>query len=83
MYVTAATFIIKIYLHWKKYGIELQRIAICVLYTTVCTVNYSKVTKIAFIVLSPSAIEASHPGLIRQFEWFAIITLTYIAHCFS
>ena len=25
-------------------------------------------------MLSPSAIEASHPGLMRQFELFAIIT---------
>ena len=31
-------------------------------------------TKVAFIILLPSAIEASHPGLIRQFELFAIIT---------
>ena len=28
----------------------------------------------AFIILSPSAIEACHTGLMRQFELFAIIT---------
>ena len=32
------------------------------------------VSKVAFIILSPSAIEASHPGLMRQSELFAIIT---------
>ena len=31
-------------------------------------------SKVAFIILSPSAIEASHPWLMRQFELFAIIT---------
>ena len=34
----------------------------------------SKVSKVAFIILSPSAIEASHSGLMRQFELYAIIT---------
>ena len=34
--------------------------------------HYNK--KVAFIILSPSAIEASHPGLMRQFEQYAIIT---------
>ena len=40
---------------------------------------------VAFIILSPSAIEASHPRLMRQFELFAIITqpiaLMSIAAC--
>ena len=31
-------------------------------------------SKVAFIILSSSTIEASHPGLMRQFELFAIIT---------
>ena len=30
--------------------------------------------KVAFIILSPSAIEDYHPGLMRQFELYAIIT---------
>ena len=34
-------------------------------------------SKVAFIILSPSAIEASHSGLMRQIEQFAIITPTY------
>ena len=37
-----------------------------------CTM--SKDSKVAFIILSPSAMEASYPGLMRQFELFAIIT---------
>ena len=32
------------------------------------------VSKVAFIILSPSAIEASHSWLMRQFELYAIIT---------
>ena len=41
------------------------------------------VSKVAFIILSPSTIEASHPGLMRQFELYAIITSTYstYVHC--
>ena len=31
-------------------------------------------SKVAFIILSPSAIEASYHGLMRQFELYAIIT---------
>ena len=31
-------------------------------------------SKVAFIILSPSTIEASHPGLMRQFELYTIIT---------
>ena len=38
------------------------------------------VRKVAFIILSPSAIEASHLGVMRQFELFAIITPTYSTH---
>ena len=39
-------------------------------------------SKVAFIILSPSAIETSHvhPGVMRQFELFAIITPTYSTH---
>ena len=33
-----------------------------------------------YYILSPSAIEASHPGLMRQFEQLAIITSTYCTH---
>ena len=40
-----------------------------------------------FRILSPSAIEASHPGLMRQFELYAIITqpiaLMSIAACLA
>ena len=45
----------------------------------------SKWSKVAFIILSPSAIEASRNGLMRQFELYAIITPTYVysahIHC--
>ena len=41
------------------------------LYVWMCAV-YSKV---AFIILSPSTIGASHPGTMRQFELYAMITL--------
>ena len=33
-----------------------------------------------FIILSPSTIETSHPGLMRQFKLYAINTPTYRAH---
>ena len=42
-------------------------------------------SKVAFITLSPSAIEVSHNGLMRQFEMFTIITqpiaLIFVAAC--
>ena len=41
---------------------------ICVFWTARHT------SKVAFIILSPSAIEASHSWLMRQFELYAIIT---------
>ena len=48
---------------------------------------YNEVSKDAFIIRSPSAIEASHPWLMRQFELDAIITqpiaLMFIAACLA
>ena len=38
------------------------------------------ISKVVFILLPSSAFEASHPGLMRQFERFAIITPTYSTH---
>ena len=39
-------------------------------------VNGIMVSKVVFIILSPSAIEANHPGLMTQFDLFAIINPT-------
>ena len=45
----------------------------------------SKVSKVTFIILSPSTIEASHSWLMRHFELYAIITqpiaLVSVAAC--
>ena len=47
----------------------------------------AKQSKVAFIILSLSAIEASHPWLMRQFELYAIITqpiaLISVAACLA
>ena len=39
-----------------------------------CNFMNSKGSKVASIILPPSAIESIHSGLIRQFELYAIIT---------
>ena len=43
-------------------------------YVPISLKNIYTVRKVAFIILSPSAIEASHSWLMRQFELYAIIT---------
>ena len=44
---------------------------------SVIKTSTSEEVNIAVIILSPSAIEASHSGSMRQFELYAIITPTY------
>ena len=44
------------------------------------TEYYSKLSKVVFIILSPSTIEVSHPVLMRQFELYAIVTPAYSTH---
>ena len=45
-----------------------------------CGKIVSKVSKVAFIILSYFTIEASHSGFMRQFELYAIIYPTYSTH---
>ena len=42
--------------------------------------THTQKSKVLFIILSPSAIEASHNGFMRQFELYVIITPTYSTH---
>ena len=51
-------------------------IAITTTISVVKTSNREEVN-VAVIILSPTAIEASHSGSMRQFELYAIITPTY------
>ena len=58
----------------RDFYIDICTIYMLVLYVVKLTDTSTTVSKVAFIILSPSAIEASHPGLMRQSELFAIIT---------